>query len=198
MLKKCVAQNWFRIFNGGDTSLKDKLKSGRSSVLEDEALLEMVEKQPSTNTHHHHHHVVPPAWISLILSRHFSLSFIASGWSSRLHPISSHSCCMYVLAGRPALAWPYVGVHREYIFYELVPAPPAVSCVPGSSNYKHTYIVGKTWSFTKHHQLTPYISLPLGTDAELLKILQYFCGDKGGNYIISLTYWERIVPLLFR
>ena len=63
--------------------------------------------------HHHHHHVVPPAGISLTLSRHSSLSFIASGWSSGLHPVSSHSCCMYVLAGRPAFARPYVGVHRS-------------------------------------------------------------------------------------
>ena len=44
--------------------------------------------------HHHHHHVVPPARISLTLSRHFSLSFISSGRSSGLHPLSSHSCCM--------------------------------------------------------------------------------------------------------
>ena len=62
---------------------------------------------------HHHHHVVPPAWISLTLSRHFSLSFIASGRSSGLHPVSSHSCCMYVRAGRPTFARPYVGVHRS-------------------------------------------------------------------------------------
>ena len=61
----------------------------------------------------HHHHVVPPAWISLTLSRHFSLSFIVSGRSSGLHPVSSHSCCMYVRAGRPAFARPYVGVHRS-------------------------------------------------------------------------------------
>ena len=62
--------------------------------------------------HHHHHHVVLLALISLILCCHFSLSFIASGRSSGLHPISSHSCCMYVLAVRPAFARPYVGVHR--------------------------------------------------------------------------------------
>ena len=37
--------------------------------------------------HHYHHHVVPLARISLILSRHFSLSFIASGRSSGLHPV---------------------------------------------------------------------------------------------------------------
>ena len=63
--------------------------------------------------HHHHHHVVPLARISLILSRHFSLSFIDSGWSSGLHPGSSHSCCMYIRAGRPAFALPYVGVHKS-------------------------------------------------------------------------------------
>ena len=62
---------------------------------------------------YHHHHVVPLAQISLLLSRHFSLSFISSGRSSGLHPISSHCCCMYVLAGRPAFARPYVGVHRS-------------------------------------------------------------------------------------
>ena len=56
---------------------------------------------------------MPLAWISLTLSRHFSQSFIASGRSSGLHPVSSHSCCMYVRAGRPAFAWPYVGVHRS-------------------------------------------------------------------------------------
>ena len=41
-----------------------------------------------------HHLIVPPARISLTLSRHPSLSFIASGRSSRLHPVSSQSCCM--------------------------------------------------------------------------------------------------------
>ena len=59
------------------------------------------------------HHVMTLARISLILSRHFSLSFIASGRSSGLHPVSSHICCMYVLDGRPALARPYVEVRRS-------------------------------------------------------------------------------------
>ena len=63
--------------------------------------------------HHHHHHVVLPARISLTLSRHFSLSFISSGRSSRLHPVSSHSSRMYVRAGRPAFVRSYVGVHRS-------------------------------------------------------------------------------------
>ena len=61
----------------------------------------------------HHHHVVPLAWISLTLSRHFSLSFFTSGRSSGIHPVSSHSCCMYVRTGRPAFARPYAGVHRS-------------------------------------------------------------------------------------
>ena len=61
----------------------------------------------------YHHHVVPLARISLTLSRHFSLSFIASGRFSGLHPVSPHSCCIYVRAGRPAFARPYVGVHRN-------------------------------------------------------------------------------------
>ena len=59
--------------------------------------------------HHHHHHVVPLARISLSLSSHFSLSYIASGRSSGLHPVSSQSYYMYVRAGRPAFARPYVG-----------------------------------------------------------------------------------------
>ena len=53
------------------------------------------------------------ARISLALSRHFSLSFIASGRSSGLHPVSSHSYWMYVRAGRPAFARPCMGVHKS-------------------------------------------------------------------------------------
>ena len=49
-----------------------------------------------TTINHHHHHVVLLARISLTLSRHFSLTLIASGRSSGLHPVFSHSCCMYV------------------------------------------------------------------------------------------------------
>ena len=84
--------------------------------------------------HHHHHHVVPLARISLTLSRHFSLSFIASGRSSGLHPISSHSCWMYVLAGRTAFALPYMGVHRSISLMSSSLNSPAVFCMSGSSN----------------------------------------------------------------
>ena len=72
----------------------------------------------------HHHRVVPQVWISLTLSHHFSLSFIASGRSSRRHPVSSHSCCMYVRAGRPAFARPYLGVHRSTSLMSLSLLPP--------------------------------------------------------------------------
>ena len=63
--------------------------------------------------YNHHHHLVLVARISLTLSRHFSLSFIALGRSSGQHPVFSHSCWMYVRAGRPAFARPCVGVHKS-------------------------------------------------------------------------------------
>ena len=56
---------------------------------------------------------MPQARISLTLSRHFSQSLIASGRFSGLYPVSLHNCWMYVRAGRPAFARPYVGVHRS-------------------------------------------------------------------------------------
>ena len=62
---------------------------------------------------YHHHHVALVARISLTLSRHSSLSFIALGRSPGQHPVSSHSCWMYVRAGRPAFARPCVGVHKS-------------------------------------------------------------------------------------
>ena len=60
-----------------------------------------------------HHHIALVARISLTLSRHSSLSFIALGRSSGQHPVSSHSCWMYVRAGRPAFARPCVGIHKS-------------------------------------------------------------------------------------
>ena len=76
----------------------------------------MVERNQKNN-HHHHHHVALVARISLVLSRHTSLSFIALGRSSGQHPVSSHSCWMYVLAGRPAFARPCVGSIRVHILW---------------------------------------------------------------------------------
>ena len=100
------------------------------------------------NHHHHHHHVVSLARTSLILSRHFSLSFIAFGWSSGLHPVSSHSCCMYVRAGRPAFAWPYAGVHRSTslmsssLFLQQCPACLArLTCI--------VFVMGGKWPYSR-------------------------------------------------
>ena len=73
-----------------------------------------------------HHHVVPLARISLTLSGHFSLSFIASGRSSGLHPVSSYNCWMYVRAGCLAFAghmWGSIGVHHLW-------ARPCFYCNP--------------------------------------------------------------------
>ena len=106
------------------------------------ALAFIIKTHTHTHTHTHIYiyiyiyHVVLLARISLSLSRHFSLSFIASGRSSGLHPVSSHSCCVYVRAGRPAFAWPYAGWGPlEYITYELVLVSSAVSCMSGSSKF---------------------------------------------------------------
>ena len=94
----------YRILHPGDDTVRLCVKKGRSK------------KNPLHWQRYHHHHVVPLAWISLTLSRHFSLSFITSSRSSGLHPVSSHSCCMYVRSGCLTFAWPYVGVHRSTSF----------------------------------------------------------------------------------
>ncbi|XP_014783721.1 histone-lysine N-methyltransferase SETMAR-like [Octopus bimaculoides] len=47
---KRTVQNWLRCFKKGGTSLEDRQNSGRSSVVEDEALIEMVEQQPNAST----------------------------------------------------------------------------------------------------------------------------------------------------
>ena len=73
----------------------------------------LLVQRGSKYTHHHHHHVALVARISLTLSHHSSLSFITLGRSSGQHPVSSHSCWMYVRAGRPAFARPCVGVHKS-------------------------------------------------------------------------------------
>ena len=63
--------------------------------------------------HHNHNHVTLSTRIFLTLFHYHSLSSIAPGRSSGLHPVSSQSCCMYVRAGRPAPAHLCEGVHRR-------------------------------------------------------------------------------------
>ena len=98
-------------------------------------LVSSFRKNIHTHTHTHtyiyiyiyiyiyHHHVALVAQISLNLSRHSSLSFIAQCRSSGQHPVSSSCFCTAMCRG----PW-------EYISYEFVPASPAVSCMSGSSN----------------------------------------------------------------
>ena len=95
------------------TAIRKDVKDHGSSAKE--GWLQIRENECGIHHHHHHHHVVRPARISLTLSLslHVSLSFITSGRSSGLHPVSSHSCCMYVRAGCPTFNWPYAGVHRS-------------------------------------------------------------------------------------
>ena len=87
------------------------------------------------------------AWISLTLSCHFSLSLTASGWSSGLHPVSSHSCCMYVLAGRPAFARLYVGVHRSRSLMSLSlllqQCPACLVCLTWI-----VFVIGGRWPYS--------------------------------------------------
>ena len=93
---------------------------------------------------HHHPHVMPLARISLTLSRHFSLSFIASDRSSGLHPVSSHSCCMYVRAGRPAFARPYAGVHRST---SLMSSSLLLQQCPACL-VRLTFVMGGSWPYS--------------------------------------------------
>ena len=74
------------------------------------------------------------ARISLTLSHHPSLSSIASGRSSRQHPVSVQSCCRLVLADRPTLARLSEGGPSENVAHEFVLAPPAISHMSYSSN----------------------------------------------------------------
>ena len=53
---------------------------------------------------------------SLSLSRHSSLSSIASGRFYRLHPVSVQSYSRLVLVGRPTLARPFIGVQKKSSF----------------------------------------------------------------------------------
>ena len=83
-------------------------------------------------------------WPSLATSPYHSSLF---GRSSGLHPVSSHSCCMYVRAGRPAFAWPYAGVHGSTSLMSsslLLQQCPAclvrLTCI--------VFVMGGKWSYS--------------------------------------------------
>ena len=58
-------------------------------------------------SHHYHYQAVLTLW------HHLHLSSIIPGWSSRLHQVFSQSCCMQVLAGRPALGHRCLAVDKR-------------------------------------------------------------------------------------
>ena len=92
-------------------------------------------------------------WSSLT---NFSLSFIVSGRSSGLHPVSSHSCCMYVQPGHPAFAWPYAGVHRSISLMSssllLQQCPASREEASGNYTWMLRAILNKSWQqhLTRH------------------------------------------------
>ena len=94
-----------------------------------------------------YHHVMPLTRISLTLSRHFSLSFIAFGRSLGLHPVSSHSCCVYVRGVHPAFARPYAGVHRSTSLRSssllLQQCPVSMACLTCI-----VYVMGGKWPYS--------------------------------------------------
>ena len=88
----------------------------------------------------HFSYAIVSTRISLGLSHHLSLSFITPGRSSRLHPVSAHSCwssnlCSSISRGP-----------QEYIAYEFVFCSPAVFRMPGLSNLD-SFVMGGGWPY---------------------------------------------------
>ena len=109
------------------------------------------------------YHVLPPARISLTLSRHSSLSFIASGRSSGLHPVSSHSCCMQAGDGRPAFARPYEGCHRRTslmsLFLLIQQCPACLARLTDIYIYIYIYIYSVTEKWVHPSHFCRYLSI---------------------------------------
>ena len=132
--------------------------------------------------HHHHHHVPLVARISLTLSRHFSLSFIALGRSSGQHPVSSHTCWMYVLAGRPAFARPCVGVHKSTSLMSSSLLPQQCPALPWlysftSEQFNVTVIC---WHVTRLLEINLFLLPWKIMKSELMGILQLLYGVADG------------------
>ena len=94
----------------------------------------------------HHHYIEPPALISLTLSCYFSLMFIASGRSSGLHPVSPQSGCMYVRAGHPAFARPYVGVHSTSLISSSLLPQQCPACLVRLTWI--VFVMGGRWPYS--------------------------------------------------
>ena len=119
----------------------------------------------------HHHNVALVAQVSLTLSRHSSLSFIAPGRSSGQHPVSSHSCWMYVRAGRPAFARSCVGVHKST---SLMSSSLLLQQCPA-------YLVRLTW-IVKNQNFTPKISSLSQKKLKQLSVTKLFLKSQNAIY----------------
>ena len=144
-------------------------------------------KQMSSH-HHHHHHIVLAAQISLTLSRHSSLSFIALGRSSGQQPVSSHSCWMYVRAGRPAFARPYVGIHKSTSLMSsslLLQQCPAFTYKLFAYTNTHTH----THTHTQRiwHKITTRVNMPLNTTKPFFPSFLALFFSYPGIFKISLS-----------
>ena len=66
---------------------------------------------------------------------------------SGLHPVPSHSCCMYVRAGRPAFARLYMGVDRSTLlmslFLLLQQCPACLVCLTWI-----VFVMGGKWPYS--------------------------------------------------
>ena len=112
---------------------------------QNQPVLYLLGFQVHHHRHHHHHHVVLLAWISLTHTRHFPLSFIASGRSSGLLPVSSNSSFMYVRAGRPAFPRPYMWVHTSLMSSSLL-LQQCFACVVGLTWI--VFVMGGRWPYS--------------------------------------------------
>ena len=94
-----------------------------------------------------HHHVAPSAQISLGLSRHPSLSSIASGRSSGLHSKSAQSCCYVYSCWSSCLCSSMWRGPQEYVTYEFILSSPRVSRMSGSSTCI-VFVKGGKWLYS--------------------------------------------------
>ena len=126
---------------------------------------------------------MPLAQISLTLFRHFFLSYIGFGRSSGLHPVSSHSCSMYVLAGRPAFARPYATVHRSTsVMSSSLLLPQFLACLVRLTCI--VFVTGCRW---------PYSWCFVGCCRQDLFRMGLFQSRGGSLLLYCCTTWSLIV-----
>ena len=122
VLSKEVSSTIFKVFGMTQPGIEPRFPGPLANTI------------PTRTMKYHHHHDVRQAQRSLTLSLYVSLSFIAFGRSSGLHPVSSHSCCKKCSSWSFCFWLVICGGPQEHITYDLVFASPTVSCMSGSSS----------------------------------------------------------------